>query len=73
MSHFNHRLLTATAFMFIASAISTGACAEDSGFLALFEEAAPADAPDYNAYYGGAQKASYEPQLRRACSANIRP
>ncbi|MGJ0393077.1 MAG: L,D-transpeptidase [Methylocystis sp.] len=62
MRYFDRRLLTAAAFMFIASAFPTGAFAEESGFLALFEEAAPAGARDYNAYYGGAEQASYETQ-----------
>jgi lipoprotein-anchoring transpeptidase ErfK/SrfK len=62
MSRFKIRLFLAAAFALTASAFSTTASAENSGFLALFEEATPADAPDYSAYYGGQQQASYDQQ-----------
>ncbi len=63
MSCFKLRFLPIAAFA-LAGAFSTSALAEDSGFMALFEEPAPADGQDYNAYYnGGAQpQASYELQ-----------
>ncbi|WP_442753578.1 L,D-transpeptidase [Methylocystis sp. JAN1] len=62
MSDFKNRLLPIATFA-LMSAFSTNALAENSGFLALFEEATPADAQDYNAYYGGGpSQASYEQQ-----------
>lgn len=53
------RLLSVAAFALLAG-FSAAAQAEDSGFMALFEEATPADPQDYNAYYGGGQQASYD-------------
>ncbi|WP_424362509.1 L,D-transpeptidase [Methylocystis parvus] len=60
MSHFKNRLLPVAALA-LMSALSTSASAENSGFMALFEE--PADSQDYSASYdGGQQPASYEQQ-----------
>lgn len=62
MSNFKiraHRLLTVAAFALAAGAFAAPASAENSGFLALFEEATPADAQNYTAYYGGGQQQAY--------------
>ncbi|QGM98912.1 L,D-transpeptidase [Methylocystis parvus] len=76
MSHFKIRLFMAAAFALTAGAYATGASAEESGFMALFEEATPADAQDYSATYGGGQQVSYgqqdETRLQRDYPATTR-
>ncbi len=63
MSRIKSRFLTIAAFALAAGFGAGHARAEDSGFMALFEEATPADAQDYNANYSnGSQQASYDPQ-----------
>jgi lipoprotein-anchoring transpeptidase ErfK/SrfK len=56
------RVFAGAAFALICGALATSAHAEDSGFMALFEEATPADTQDMNAYYGGDQQAAYGQQ-----------
>jgi lipoprotein-anchoring transpeptidase ErfK/SrfK len=64
MLHFRNRVFAVAAFGLMSGFFSTGASAENSGFMALFEEPTPADSQDYSASYsgGGQPQASYEQQ-----------
>jgi lipoprotein-anchoring transpeptidase ErfK/SrfK len=76
MPNFDHRLMTAIAFVLIAGAYSTGASADETGFMSLFDDEPSNNAQDYNAYYGGGQQVSYgqpdETRLQREFPAATR-